>query len=296
MKILVTGGSGLAGTSIVNLLLQKGYEVISVDSAPPSGAIRRMPDMESGLTTVTLDTTDFGKVVAVTKGVDAIIHLAAIPNPIWRPEHEVFRINMISNWNVLEAAEIFGVPKVVMASSINAIGASFWEAQVREYMPLDEDTLSKAADAYAQSKLLGEIMAESFCRRRNLQIASLRYHGLWSRERQAEWNKGSKSDIYPAKKDDANNERMARNFWSWTDLDEAAEASILAFEKDWVGHEAFFIQADDTTVTTPTDDLLKMWYPDAERKSTISGFQSPISNGKAKRILDWNPTRTWRDA
>ena len=122
-----------------------------------------------------------------------------------------------------------------------------------------------------------------------MQIASMRYHGLWTRERQGEWRAG-------AEKDSADDERLARNFWSWTDMDEAAEASVLAIEQDWTGHEAFFIQADDTTVTVPTDDLLRRWYPDAERKSSITGFESPISNDKAKRILDWKPTATWRDA
>lgn len=289
MKVLVTGGSGLAGTHIVPVLLDRGHEVVSVDSQPPQGGLGRVQEGRAGLTLMQVDTTDFGQVTAAAKGADAVVHLAAIPNPVWRPEHEVFRINMLSNWNVLEAAEAHGIGKVMMASSINAVGASFWTFQPREYMPIDEELPTKAADAYAQSKWLGEQMAEAFCRRRPMQIASMRYHGLWTRERQSEWRAGSE-------KDSADDERLARNFWSWTDLDEAAEASVLAIEKDWNGHEAFFIQADDTTVTVPTDDLLRRWYPDAERKSSIAGFDSPISNEKAKRVLGWKPTATWRDA
>ena len=52
----------------------------------------------------------------------------AIPNPLMAPEHEVFRVNMVSNWNVLEAAEIHDIPKLALASSVNAIGAVFSKA------------------------------------------------------------------------------------------------------------------------------------------------------------------------
>jgi nucleoside-diphosphate-sugar epimerase len=288
VKVLVTGGSGLAGRHITPLLLDAGHEVVSVDTRPPDGGFPGAAH-PAGARYVQVDTTDFGQVVAVTSGVDAVVHLAAIPNPLWRPEHEVFRINILSSWNVLEAAEVHGVPKVVMASSVNAIGASFWERQPREYFPFDEQLPTKATDAYAQSKWLGEEMGQAFCRRRPMQVASLRYHGLWPRERQAAWNASAEKDSQDA-------ERYARNYWSWVDLDEAALAAVLAVENDWAGHEAFFIQADDSVATTPTEELLDRWYPEAERKARIAGFGSPISNEKAKRVLGWVPAVTWRDA
>ena len=106
--------------------------------------------------------------------------MAAIPAPVNFPEHEVFRINMMSNWNVLEAAEIHDIPKVVMASSVNAIGAVFSPNPVPdpEYLPVDEELPTRASDGYAQSKWLGEGMADAFCRRRQMQIASMRFHWL----------------------------------------------------------------------------------------------------------------------
>lgn len=249
----------------------------------------RFDSLPSTLRYVIIEATDLGMVTAVAKGVDAIVHMAAIPNPVWAPEHEVFRLNMMANWNVLEAAEIHGVEKVVMASSINAIGASFWSLQPREYFPLDEESPIKVADAYAQSKWLGEEMAEAFCRRRTVQISSMRFHGLWTRERQAQWNAGDD-------RGSPDDERHAKNFWSWVDVDDAARAVVLSIEKDWIGHEAFFIQAADTLSNTPTEELIQRWYPDAERKAVIKGFDSPISHAKAARMLGWRPEVTWRDA
>jgi UDP-glucose 4-epimerase len=67
---------------------------------------------------------DLGEVVSVTAGADAIVHMAAYPSPGPVTENIVFRTNTMNNWNVLEAAEINGIRKIVMASSINALGAA----------------------------------------------------------------------------------------------------------------------------------------------------------------------------
>ena len=108
-----------------------------------------------------VDTTDLGAVIAITRGAEAIIHMAAIPSPTKDPEAEVFRVNMMSNWNVLEAAEIHGITKLVMASSINAVGAGFSPAELDlpAYLPIDEELPTRAQDGYALSKWLGEEMA-----------------------------------------------------------------------------------------------------------------------------------------
>ena len=50
--------------------------------------------------------------------------MAAYPSPGPVTENIVFRMNTMDNWNVLEAAEINGIRKIVMASSINALGAA----------------------------------------------------------------------------------------------------------------------------------------------------------------------------
>ena len=148
MKIIVTGGSGRAGRFIIEEKVSHGYDVENAD-------ITSGPDQ--GARFVAVDVTDFGQVVTVTRGAAAIIHMAAIPNPLMAPEHEVFRVNMVSNWNVLEAAEIHDIPKLALASSANAIGAVFSKAPVAPgYFPIDEQHPTRAEDGYAQSKWLGE--------------------------------------------------------------------------------------------------------------------------------------------
>ena len=288
MKVLVTGGSGLAGSYIVQELLAHGYEVVATDIASPGWARRGATDPGEAAF-IRTDATDLGQMVAVMKGADAVIHMAAIPNPLAAPEHEVFRVNMTSDWNVLEAAEVHGVRKVVKASSINAVGAVFSKERVDPlYFPIDEEHPTRAEDSYSQSKWLGEEMADGFCRRRDMQIASMRFHALMDDERQADLRDNGDTTTVDG--------RTAKEFWGWTDIGEAATACRLALEVDWTGHEAFFINATDTVLTVPTEEAIAAAYPGVEIRSPLPGFASAISVEKAKDMLTWDPRRTWRAA
>ena len=75
-QVVVTGGSGKLGRAVVADLLQHGWAVINVDQIPPP--------KDQGCPHVRIDLTDFGQAVdALTTipedGVDAVVHLAAIP-------------------------------------------------------------------------------------------------------------------------------------------------------------------------------------------------------------------------
>lgn len=287
-KVFVTGCTGRAGQYIVKDLLEHGYDVVGVDANAPGGTnVTRSLDYIFK----TVDTTDYGQVLSAMKGCDAVIHMAAIPNPIMATEHEVFRVNMTSNWNVLEAAEVHGINKIVMASSVNAVGAVFSNGITeRPYFPMDEDHPTFAEDSYSQTKWLGEEMAEAFVRRRpgQVQIASMRFHGLMDKERQAALNaQESRTGAF---------ENNAKHFWGWTDIEEAARACVLAIEVDFEGHEAFFINGDDTSADEPTEELISKVYPDAEIRAPMPGNTTAISVEKAKRILGWEPKASWRNA
>ncbi len=277
MHVAVTGGSGRIGQYILSELLAYGYDVTNVDAVPGAADTRFQR----------VDTTDLGEVVAALKGVDALIHMAAIPAPTDDPEHVVFRVNMLSNWAVLEAAEIHEIPKAVMASSINALGASFSKTAVPpRYFPVDEAHPTRAEDAYAQSKWLGEEMAEAFCRRREMQIASLRFHLLMSSDEQRAEQQLSISD--------PTDDRVRyKSFWGWTDRSDAARACRLALEADWRGHEAFFINADETVLAIPTREAIERGYPGVPMRRPLDGFESAIDNSKAKRMLGWTHDTRW---
>lgn len=265
-------------------LAAHGHVCINADKAPPPPTAH-----DSGSLFQRVDFTDYGQTVSVMQGVDAVIHMAAIPAPNMDAEHTVFRVNMMSNWNVLEAAELYGIKKIVMASSINALGAG-WGADrfTPEYFPVDEAHPPRVQDAYSQSKFLGEMMADAFVRRRpDLQIASMRFHALWNPETAQDYMKnGDKTQT---------GGRNAMGLWAWSGRHDSARACRLAIEKDFDGHEAFFINGKDTVLEVPTEEAIKREYGDVVLKRPLPDFSSALDISKAARLLDWEPQESWRE-
>jgi len=276
MRVVVTGGSGLVGRWVRRELASHGYEVVNVDLVPP-----QRPDVPFKRA----DLRDYGQALDSLAGAEAVVHLAAIPGPQNHPPHEVFSTNVLSLWNVLQAAEALDISKLVLASSINAIGASFTHSLVPPlYFPLDEEHPTRAEDGYSLSKWVGEQLADGFARKRPVQIASLRLHGLWSDQRFESLRKHPITD--PTVR--------AKNFWGYVHLADCARACRLALEAAWQGHEVIFINARDTLLSIPTQEALAQVYPDVPLRGQVVGFDAVISTAKGKRLLNWEPLRSWR--
>ena len=85
MKILVTGGTGSVGRSVVARLIRNGNEVKVIG--------RRTDIVIEGGDYQSCDITDFPSLREQVKGMDAVVHLAAIPSPRGAGGHEIFRVN-----------------------------------------------------------------------------------------------------------------------------------------------------------------------------------------------------------
>ncbi len=292
MKVIITGGNGRAGSYIVKEFLDNHYEVVNADLTSPN-FIEPTDKQIPNLSFKKIDFTDFGQTLSAIEGCDAIVHLAAIPNPMTLPPHEVFRINMMSTYNVLESAFLLNIKKIVLASSINAIGAAFplelWgqDPIMPKYLPVDENHPTRASDVYATTKWLGEEMAEAFTRRYDVQISSLRFMGLWDENRLLNHKKDENKDTITSRK--------ISGFFSYTDRRDAAKACRLSIEKDWIGHEAFFIASSDTTSNINTSELVKIAYPEVKLNKNFQQNESLISISKAKKIMNWEPEYSWRN-
>jgi UDP-glucose 4-epimerase len=284
MRIVVTGGSGRAGEYIIAELVVRGHQVVNADLLPPKSGPEAGPALFWRV-----DVTDYGDVVNALTGADAVIHMAAIAAPNHMPEHQLFRINMLSNWNVLEAAEVHGIRRVVMASSVNALGAGWGEHKYAPlYFPVDEAHPTRVEDAYSQSKWLGEEMAQAFIRRGHIrQIANMRFHALWDpATANHHREKGDKTDL---------GGRRGMGLWSWTGRHDAARACRLAIEREFHGAEAFFISGADTVLGVPTEEAIGREYPRVPIRTPLPGFAGAIDISKAKRLLGWEPLESWRD-
>jgi UDP-glucose 4-epimerase len=272
--IVVTGGSGRAGRYVIAELKAAGYEVRNVDTRPADGSRWFEADL-----------MDLGQTVAALRSADAVVHLAAIAGPGRQPESVVFGRNMTTTWNVLEAAEALGIEKLVLASSVNAVGLAYSKHRIEPVaLPLDEEQPPRPEESYSLSKYLGEQMADAFARKRRMQSASFRFHALIDTSARPQPVR-PESDPLP----------HAKDLWSYTDIRDAATACRMALEADWDGHEVFFITAADTRLTIPTQEAVERAFPGVPLRRELPGFASAFDITKAERLFGWRPRYSWRD-
>ncbi len=170
---LVTGGAGFIGSNIVERLVTKGYTVRVLDNFATGGR----SNIESFLKDIELiegDIRDFWTVVKATKGIDYILHQAALPsvprsidNPLTTTE-----VNVNGTLNILEAARFNGVRRIVYASSSSVYGDS-------EVMPKNEEMKPMPKSPYAITKLAGEEYCLSFHALYGLETVALRYFNVF---------------------------------------------------------------------------------------------------------------------
>lgn len=277
MKIIVTGGSGLTGYHVVEDLLEHGYDVNIVDRVRPGYELApyRFVDLE-----------DLGQTYGALSGADAVVHLAAIPRPIFDTNEVVFRTNVMSTFNVLEAAITLGISKVVYASSISVIGYPFYYRFFSpKYVPIDEDHPKLPQDPYAMSKYFGEEIAKSYVRRGDINVISLRLAWIHT-------PKSFKEQIVPLWDEPA---AGVSNLWWYVDGRDAAQSFRLALKSDLQGHHPFFIGAPNTFMKTPSADLVREFYPDTEILPSLEGNMSLVSSNAAEKALGYKARYIWKD-
>jgi nucleoside-diphosphate-sugar epimerase len=267
VKVAVTGASGKAGRAVVRDLVEHGHEVLAIDLVAPS---------------LLADVTDFGQTIECLSGADAVVHLAAIPASGIRTEETTFRTNMLSTFNVFEAARVLGLARVVWASSETIFGIPFGD-ELPEYAPLVEDQPPLPQSGYALAKLLGEEAGRQFHRRTGTPCVALRFSNIMEPH---------DYERFPSFWDDPT--VRSWNFWGYVDVRDVAQSCRLALDAD-VGAEHANIAAADTVMNRPSAGLLTEVYPSVEDRSTGGEFDTLLSIDKARRLLGYEPQWSWRD-
>lgn len=275
MRIVVTGGSGLAGRAVVDHLVAHGHDVTNADVVP----------RESEAPFRRVEMGDLGQVYGALRGAEAVVHLAAIPRPTFDLPEVVYRTNTMAAFNVLEAASSLGIPRVVYASSVSVIGFPFFERPFApEYVPIDEAHPRLPQDAYALSKYVGEELAAGFARRGRLSVVSLRFAWIHTPETFA-------AQLAPLQADPA---AGASNLWSYVDSRDVAESVRLALTADVTGHAACFVAAPDTFMPVPSRELVASFYPTTVMRDDFGTYDSLLSSGRAERLIGFRPKHSWR--
>jgi len=279
-RVIVTGGSGKVGRACVAELLQHDYEVFNLDQARPDKELCRFTKV---------DFTDFGQTAEALsaiddlyRGVDAVVHLAAIPAPSQFPNSITFTVNTVSTYNIFEAVRMLGIKNVVWASSETLLGIPFNVPP--PYIPIDEEYAGRPETSYSLSKLLGEEMAKQFCRwDAELKIVGLRFSNVME---PADYAK------FPGYDSDAKLRRW--NLWGYIDSRDAAQAIRRALEAPIKGFEAFIIANAETVMSRPNAELIAECFPGVPVKKEFGPNETLLSIEKARRVLGYEPRYSWR--
>ncbi|MCR2823667.1 NAD-dependent epimerase/dehydratase family protein [Lederbergia panacisoli] len=276
-KVVITGGSGLLGPSVIKEFLNHRYEVVNADVKKPKEELCR---------TIITDLTNLGEVHGVLVGADAVVHLAAIPVAYSHPNEVTFRNNVMSTYNILEAAGNLGIKKAVITSSESSYGIVFSRNSLEpKYVPIDEEHPQLPEDSYGLSKIVNEETADMIHRRTGMQVVSMRLGNVIT----PEMYKNFPSFIHDP-------EQRKTIVWSYIDARDAATAYRLAVETDGLGSVALNIANNETSMDIESKQLMEQVFPNVkEFKKEITGFETLFSNEKAKKLLNWEPVHAWRN-
>ena len=282
MRILVTGSRGKVGSATVDTLHRAGHEVTACDLGPP--VFERSDPCPSYRQA---DLTQAGDAYAVVRGHDAVIHAAAIPDPLHHPPEHVFRNNLMATFNTLEAAVRWGVPRFVNVSSETVPGFFFPERGVpRPYAPIDEDYPALPQDPYALAKHFGEQLMDAAIRRSDIRCISIR--PSW-----VQWEGNYARNLGPNLRDP---DEPSASFWSYIDVYDLADGLRLAAESELPGHEVFYIASPDNCANRPLAEMVRRHHGDAvELRELDREDAAGTSSAKAMRMLGYAPRRSWRD-
>lgn len=277
-RILVTGGSGKAGTWVIRHFLESGYAVVNVDSRLPA---------EPQCRTIQTDLTQLGQVVSAFSPhvtgdrtpYAGVVHLAAIPRPLEHPNDELFRVNTLSTYHVLEACGLLGIRKAVIASSESSYGMAFSHEVLKPlYVPVDEAHPQRPEDTYGLSKVVNEVTAQMFHRRDGTQILSFRISHVLTPDEHA--------GIAARAGEPSLRERV---LWSYVDVRDVASACRLGIEKDGLGCEPLVISAEITASNLDAAELIRRFLPGVEIRRPITGHQAFFNTDRAQKLLGWKP-------
>ncbi len=173
MRVAVTGGAGFIGSWVVEVLVEKGYDVVVIDNFS-SGSRSNLASVEGVVKVVECDVRDFSNLLQALKGCDAVIHLAALVSVDAASENPrlAIDVNVVGTLNVLEACRRVGCSRLVYASS-----AAVYGEPVK--LPVAEDHPTVPINVYGASKLSGEALVLSYNRNFGLSTIALRYFNVY---------------------------------------------------------------------------------------------------------------------
>ena len=276
MIVGVTGSEGKLGQATVRRLRADGHTVTGFDLQGPAGP---------GFTRV--DLADYGQtldaILGVTArhgGLDAIVHLAAVPVNGLIPDVTTFDNNVTASFHVLFAAHRAGIRTIVSASSITAMGFPFDDPP--PYLPLDE-AYTAAHNTYGLGKVVEEAMSAQLAGwTAGCSITALRFTNVVTEDEYATFDRAGEPDY------------RRDLLGSWVDARDGAQAVALALANARPGFEVYNVAAADSGNTEPSREVAERWFPGIPLADDLGEYESLISTRRIQERLGFAAQHSWR--
>lgn len=302
MNYLVTGGCGFIGTNLIKNLIEEGGNKIRIVDNLCVGSREQLlqvctfsepktitENIENDVELFTYSLTDADAMIQLCKGIDVIIHLAAMSGVRESVEQPRvwFDSNVIGTFNVFEAARLNSIKRVVAASS----GASIGDTN----LPIHEELPMHPVSPYGASKSCMEVYASTYYHSYGIESACLRFsnvYGPYSKQKGSLIAKFTKKILKNEEIHIYGDGEQTRDFISVNDLIEAIKCCAHI---DNLGGEVFQIsRGEEYTVNTITEKILNHF---RDKNVVVKHVDSKIGdvrtnyadNTKAKTILGWCP-------
>lgn len=288
-RVVVTGGAGRLGRSVVRALAEAGDEVVSLDRVAAADLPARQIELDLLDRDATRDALERIRP-------DAVVHLAAIAVPGSRPDAEIFDVNTRLLWSVLEAALAAGAGAMLVASSPTVIGYGSPAGWKPAYLPLDEAHPLAPWNGYAASKVALEEIVRMAARRdgHRARFGVFRPCYVIAPE---EWEGAPTQQGHTVAERLADPALSAVALFNYVDARDAGDFVVA-----WLDHadavpngEVFFVGAADALVEAPTAQALAELVPGAATAAgALDGTAPVFSSGRAALLLGWRARRSWR--
>jgi UDP-glucose 4-epimerase len=254
MNVLITGGAGFIGSNIAHRLVADGHTVRVLDNFS-TGQLANLDGIQDSIDLIDGDIRDYWTVTAAIRDIKCVLHQAAVASVPMSVENPLStnQVNVGGSLNVLEAARLAGVRRVVLASSSAVYGDD-------PTLPKKEDTPASPMSPYAVHKLINERYAAVYNDLYGLDTVCLRYFNVFGPRQDPN---GDYAAVIPKFIDRLNRGQAPVVFGDGAQtrdfiyVDDCVAANLLAAEHDGIAGKVFNVAGGSQITLNQLLDCLK---------------------------------------